>query len=197
MNQTSRKRLADVLPPEFLQGEFESCPAMRHAFMDVIAVHEGDLPWPSHHKYVSRWYVLLNGKAVGFNENPSRGWSFPVIKYQEPIADTTLSVTLRFHSILHLKLHQVLVSYQFRFTIHGDKVGFEYHHADKGIGVLLTPVDDDLEYGCLKPDGREVYSHDDYNKLEWEWLSEPHLPVEEALRRELHILVMVRPALMY
>src|ERR1051325_2307301 len=38
-------------------------------------------PWPGRHRYVSVWYVLSNGKAVGFNENPVRGWSFPVITY--------------------------------------------------------------------------------------------------------------------
>ena len=41
-------------------------------------------PWPGAHKHVMNWCVLDNGKAIGFNENPSRGWGFPVIRYTEP-----------------------------------------------------------------------------------------------------------------
>lgn len=32
------------------------------------------------HKNVMNWWLLDNGYAVGFNENPSFGWSFPIIK---------------------------------------------------------------------------------------------------------------------
>ncbi len=32
------------------------------------------------HKHVLYWVLLENGYAVGWNENPSRGWSFPVMK---------------------------------------------------------------------------------------------------------------------
>lgn len=200
MSEASQKRLADVLPPEFLEGQFENCPAMRHAFVDVLETHDGrnGLPWPGSQKYVSRWYVLANGKAVGFNDNPSRGWSFPVINYQEPMREPTLHIILRFTSPLHLKLHRVLIDHGFGFTVAADYlVGFEYHNEVKSVGVLLTPVDNDMEYGCLKPDGREVYSEDDYSRVEWTWISEPQIDIEEALRRELHILLHVRPALMY
>lgn len=37
-------------------------------------------PHPFSHKYVFNWCVLENGWAVGWNENPSRGWNFPVKK---------------------------------------------------------------------------------------------------------------------
>jgi len=33
-------------------------------------------------KNVNSFVVLENGYAVGFNENPAKGWSFPVVKYK-------------------------------------------------------------------------------------------------------------------
>jgi DNA-directed RNA polymerase subunit RPC12/RpoP len=39
----------------------------------------GYKPWPGPQKDVHCWWELENGKAVGWNENPSKGWSFPVI----------------------------------------------------------------------------------------------------------------------
>ena len=32
------------------------------------------------HKHVLNWVILENGYAVGFNENPSIGWSWPIKK---------------------------------------------------------------------------------------------------------------------
>lgn len=31
-------------------------------------------------KNVRNWWLTDNGYAIGFNENPSTGWSFPIIK---------------------------------------------------------------------------------------------------------------------
>lgn len=39
-------------------------------------------PWPGPSKNVYCWVVLANGKAVGWNENPSKGWSFPVVTFK-------------------------------------------------------------------------------------------------------------------
>ena len=36
--------------------------------------------WPGTHKNVHFWVVLENGYAVGWNESPSHGWSFPLFK---------------------------------------------------------------------------------------------------------------------
>lgn len=36
--------------------------------------------WPGKHKNVFFWVELENGYVCGWNENPSRGWSFPVMK---------------------------------------------------------------------------------------------------------------------
>ena len=38
-------------------------------------------PWPGPHEHVRTWYVLDNGKAIGVNEDPDKGWSFPVVDY--------------------------------------------------------------------------------------------------------------------
>lgn len=83
------KPLKDYLPDGFLSGSFDDDRAFK--FKDVIVVKVGDdvevpshlrLSWPGREKFVFNWYVLSNGYAVGFNENPSRGWGFPVIKYK-------------------------------------------------------------------------------------------------------------------
>ncbi len=34
--------------------------------------------WPGPEKNVMCWWQLADGRAVGWNENPARGWSFPV-----------------------------------------------------------------------------------------------------------------------
>jgi hypothetical protein len=82
MEQSVRQRLIDVLPAEFMNGSYEHSPAMPHVFVDVLETCHGDeRPWPGKHKNVAVWYVLADGKAVGFNENKTRGWSFPVITY--------------------------------------------------------------------------------------------------------------------
>ena len=39
--------------------------------------------WIGIHKYVHNWVELANGYAVGMNENPSRGLSFPVVRIKK------------------------------------------------------------------------------------------------------------------
>jgi hypothetical protein len=75
------KTLRDVLPNEFVQY-FCDIPAFK--YRDVEVVREFGCggepkPWPGPHKNVHYWVLLANGKAVGWNENPATGWSFPVI----------------------------------------------------------------------------------------------------------------------
>lgn len=194
------KRLVDVLPPEFTQGAYEDSPAMPWAFMDVIAEYHDDPPWPGTHRYVHAWYVLANGKAVGWNENPKRGWSFPVVNYQdpkEPKPESTVSIVLRFRNALHGAYHHVLTQNGFTFTVSSDLlIGFDYRHPNTAIGVVLTPVDDDLEYACLKPDGVGVYTKDDYSADEWGWVEDSSDDVER-LMRDLFILITTRPATMF
>lgn len=73
----SRTVLRDVLPKEFFT-EFKDAPANKHLDQVVVREHlHGG--WQGKHKYVMCWWRLANGYAVGWNENPSVGWSFPVI----------------------------------------------------------------------------------------------------------------------
>ncbi len=66
-------------------GESKPSPAAELLYEQVIAKHSrtfanGDYKeWPGKHKDVHVWWELENGKAVGWNESPSKGWSFPVI----------------------------------------------------------------------------------------------------------------------
>jgi hypothetical protein len=70
--------LADVTPREFLQGEYNDTPAYGMRGERVVKSHNSG--WPGKQKNVNVWWDLMNGYAVGWNENPSRGWSFPVVR---------------------------------------------------------------------------------------------------------------------
>jgi hypothetical protein len=94
----SARTLKDELPREFF-AEFmttnaqydpafpQGKPSPAALLLDVQVVREysrvtdeaGYKPWPGPQKDVHCWWELENGKAVGWNENPSKGWSFPVI----------------------------------------------------------------------------------------------------------------------
>lgn len=71
--------LADVLPSEFKSSGSST---LRYASVAVVERHDSTIRrWPGKQKNVFEWYVLANGRAVGWNENPASGWSFPVIRY--------------------------------------------------------------------------------------------------------------------
>lgn len=79
------KTLKDVMPQEFMGCEYMDTPAAK--LSSVIVVKECDATkhterWPGKHRNVYHWVILANGKAVGCNENPGRGWSFPVINFK-------------------------------------------------------------------------------------------------------------------
>lgn len=73
--------LRDVLPREALEGgEFYKSAHIKHLDVPVLERIDGcKRRWPGTHKNVNFWWRLQNGRIVGFNENPSRGWSFPVM----------------------------------------------------------------------------------------------------------------------
>lgn len=79
--EDSRRKLKDVLPPEFFL-EFSDTPASRFLDVEVIAEKDPTIGerWPGVSKNVYIWWQLANGYAIGWNENPGKGWSFPVIK---------------------------------------------------------------------------------------------------------------------
>lgn len=75
-------RLIDWAPQEFAQS-FDNTRAYRYRDVEVVSEHgygRDMKPWPGNEKNVMSWVLLANGYAVGWNENPSRGWSFPVVK---------------------------------------------------------------------------------------------------------------------
>ena len=37
--------------------------------------------WPGPDRFVRQWFILENGKAVGINEDPEAGNSYPVVDY--------------------------------------------------------------------------------------------------------------------
>jgi len=85
VDQVVVKKLRDVMPYEMIAGEYHDTKA--YAFRDVEVIEQHGMiddqvyqPWPGGHKNVYFWVKLANGYSVAFNENPSRGWSFPVIK---------------------------------------------------------------------------------------------------------------------
>lgn len=74
--------LRDFLPKEYAHEHFES-KSSKYLDVEVINVMDSyeNGRWPGKEKNVHRWWKLANGKAVGWNENPGRGWSFPVAKW--------------------------------------------------------------------------------------------------------------------
>lgn len=75
---SNEMRLYECVPDEFFD-EFQDTKAFSFRDVVVIATYE-NTPFPGKHKNVNIWWKLKNGYAVGWNENPGRGWSFPVVK---------------------------------------------------------------------------------------------------------------------
>jgi hypothetical protein len=75
-------KLRDVLPREATEGpEYDGARVLQLLDEGVAAEMDGrDHPWPGRHKNVLTWWRLKSGLLVGWNENPSVGWSFPVIR---------------------------------------------------------------------------------------------------------------------
>lgn len=85
-------KLRDVLPKaEFVEMLFEGKAVVKHADVEVVIEHSNGIlaknpaPWPGAHRHVHCWWELANGFAVGWNENPSVGHSFPVVKLKSKV----------------------------------------------------------------------------------------------------------------
>ena len=75
-------KLRDKVPDNFML-EFSGTRAAKFLDIEVVKEHSLDddnVRWPSSHKHVSVWWELANGYGVAWNENPARGYSFPVVK---------------------------------------------------------------------------------------------------------------------
>jgi hypothetical protein len=79
------KTLKCVMPKEFMGCEYDKTASRKFADFEVISEHgfNDTSRWPGGHKHVFYWVILSNGKAVGWNESPSHGWSFPMITLKE------------------------------------------------------------------------------------------------------------------
>lgn len=80
--------LKDEMPHELVTSEFDDTRAHGMKDVKVIRTHgnlgdEHPRAWLGTHKNVYFWVELENGYAVGWNENPARGWSFPVFKLKK------------------------------------------------------------------------------------------------------------------
>jgi len=83
------KTLRDWMPREFEQAYMDTRTA---EFLDCELVEEigpdhrmyNSIPQSIQRKHVYNWCTIFeNGKyyAVAWNENPSRGWSFPICRF--------------------------------------------------------------------------------------------------------------------
>jgi len=78
-------KLRDVLPKEFSAEIAANGAAKKMLDVEVIAKHDaakGELceEWPGNHRYIYQWWELANGYAIGWNDNPGLGHSFPAVK---------------------------------------------------------------------------------------------------------------------
>ena len=74
-------KLIDWAPEEF--ENYSDGRAYKYRDVEVVVEYgygHQSKRWPGPHKNVHNWCILANGYAVGWNENPSTGWSFPVVK---------------------------------------------------------------------------------------------------------------------
>jgi len=76
------KTLRDVLPYEaYTSGAYVEDKFQEYLDYKVIeTIEEYDSRFPFSHKNIYIWWILEGNIAVGWNENPSYGWSFPVKK---------------------------------------------------------------------------------------------------------------------
>lgn len=71
--------LGEQAPREF-HVEYTDTAAYKLKDVEVVSTHETHKePWPGPHRNVHVWWTLADGHRVGWNENPARGWSFPVL----------------------------------------------------------------------------------------------------------------------
>lgn len=81
---TETKTLKDVMPHEFMSLSYEHERSRRHADIAVTREYYSHTRrWPGTHKNVHFWVELENGVAVGWNENPAIGWSFPMVRLRK------------------------------------------------------------------------------------------------------------------
>jgi len=77
-------KLRDVLPKEALSGEYEGAKFLKYLDCEVVQQLNRErhpiYGFPFTHANINVWWIIEDRRAVGWNENPKRGWSFPVAK---------------------------------------------------------------------------------------------------------------------
>ena len=105
-------------------------------------------------------------------------------------------VELRFVNERHQQFHRILLEHDFSFEVGPDlKIGFRYKHPVKPVSVEIRGADTEdgvMEPICLKPNG-DVYYTGDFSQAEFDWIFEQVADDFDSLRRELHVLLRVRP----
>jgi hypothetical protein len=106
-------------------------------------------------------------------------------------------ITVVFADQSHHRLHQVLMAFGFSFEITPPdyKAGLLYRHPSKQLEVELSISEDEyraVTHDLKKELGERIPTEESYTAFEWEWMDDA-TDEAEYLRRELHILVHVRP----
>jgi hypothetical protein len=112
------------------------------------------------------------------------------------MAEQTETMVVRFEGDDHYEFHQILIEHGFDFYVHHDlRIGENYRHPTKPVLVDLRRADhpdDGYDVVCMKPNG-DVYLEADYSDMEQRWIFDRSISDHDALRRELHVLIKVRP----
>ena len=77
--------LRDKLPQDFML-EFGDSRASKVLDVEIVAEHGSDgdnVRWMGNQRNVYVWWELANGYGVAWNENPAKGYSFPVMKLKK------------------------------------------------------------------------------------------------------------------
>ena len=72
--------LRDVIPYEATFYDQWTKKKLDTRVVETHKPYQNGRRWPGSHKNVVEWWVLADGTIVGFNENMSVGWSFPVMR---------------------------------------------------------------------------------------------------------------------
>lgn len=66
--------------PSYVSVEFADL-LEKKGDIKILKIVDGTVyRFPSNnYKFVFKWAILENGSVIGWNENPSKGWSFPII----------------------------------------------------------------------------------------------------------------------
>lgn len=86
IHEKTQKRLLTVVPydSDFHDRMLDrSEPEYKLKDTEVISEMRGD--WPGRHRHVNVWWICEGGIAVGWDDNPELGWSFPVIEYEHKV----------------------------------------------------------------------------------------------------------------